>query len=497
MRESWVEFLRLVGRAAFAGALAFASPAAMAAAPPMMGRGAPDSFADLANQLLPTVVNIATTQTLKAGSAEAQQLPDLPPDSPLQQLFKDYMNQDKNVPHHITSLGSGFIIDASGLIVTNNHVIDQADEITVTLNDGTSLPAKVVGRDEKTDLALVRVKAKGPLPFAHFGDSDHARIGDWVIAIGNPFGLGSTVTAGIVSARNRDIAAGPYDDFIQTDAPINRGNSGGPLFDMAGNVVGVNSEIYSPTGGSVGIGFAIPANMVRKVVDELRQYGETRRGWMGVRVQPVTAEIAEGFGLPSTTGALVADVTAGGPAAKAGLQPGDLIVGFDGKPVADQRTLPRIVADTPVGKSVTVDYLRGGKKETARVTVAKLEDTPDPDEVATKTAKPTPPKPKASKVSQMGLSLGALDSAARAKFKVPNDVQGVVVTDVDPDSPAGDNHFIPGDVIVQVQSQAVHTPDDVAKRLDEDAKAGKKIEMMLVSRAGESTYVAMPLSDAG
>jgi serine protease Do len=218
---------------------------------------------------------------------------------------------------------------------------------------------------------------------------------------------------------------------------------------------------------------------------------------MGVRVQPVTAEIAEGFGLPSTTGALVADVTAGGPAAKAGLQPGDLILGFDGKPVADQRTLPRIVADTPVGKSVTVDYLRGGKKETARVTVAKLEDTPDPDEVATKTAKPTPPKPKASKVSQMGLSLAQLDGGTRAKFKVPNDVQGVVVTDVDPDSPAGDNHFIPGDVIVQVQSQAVHTPDDVAKRLDEDAKAGKKIEMMLVSRAGESTYVAMPLSDAG
>jgi S1-C subfamily serine protease len=199
-------------------------------------------------------------------------LPDLPPDSPLQQLFKDYLNQDKNVPHHVTSLGSGFIIDPSGLIVTNNHVIDEADEITVTLNDGTSLPAKVVGRDEKTDLALLRVKRRRRCPSAHFGDSDRARIGDWVIAIGNPFGLGSTVTAGIVSARNRDIAAGPYDDFIQTDAPINRGNSGGPLFDMAGNVVGVNSEIYSPTGGSVGIGFAIPSNMARKVIDELRQY---------------------------------------------------------------------------------------------------------------------------------------------------------------------------------------------------------------------------------
>ncbi|MGD0143929.1 MAG: Do family serine endopeptidase, partial [Rhizomicrobium sp.] len=352
MRVSWLEFLRLAGGAAFAGALAFASPAALAAAPSGMGRGAPDSFADLANQLLPTVVNIATTQTLKAGAAETE-LPDLPPDSPLQQLFKDYLNQDKNVPRHVTSLGSGFIIDASGLIVTNNHVIDDAEEITVTLNDGTSLPAKVVGRDEKTDLALVRVKAKSPLPFAHFGDSDRARIGDWVIAIGNPFGLGSTVTAGIVSARNRDIAAGPYDDFIQTDAPINRGNSGGPLFDMAGNVVGVNSEIYSPTGGSVGIGFAIPANMVRKVIDELRQFGETRRGWLGVRVQQVTSDIAEGLGLPGTTGALIADVTPDGPAAKAGLESGDLITGFDGKPIADQRALPRIVADTAVGKTVS------------------------------------------------------------------------------------------------------------------------------------------------
>jgi serine protease Do len=496
MRGSWLEFLRLVGRAAFAGALALASPAALAAAPPAMGRGAPDSFADLANQLLPTVVNIATTQTLKAGSSEAS-IPDLPPDSPLQQLFKDYLNQDKNVPHHITSLGSGFVIDPSGLIVTNNHVIDEAEEITVTLNDGTSLPAKVVGRDEKTDLALLRVKAKAPLPSAHFGDSDRARIGDWVIAIGNPFGLGSTVTAGIVSARNRDIAAGPYDDFIQTDAPINRGNSGGPLFDMAGNVVGVNSEIYSPTGGSVGIGFAIPANMARKVIDELRQFGETHRGWLGVRVQQVTSDIAEGLGLPGTSGALVADVTADGPAAKAGLQSGDLIVGFDGKPVADQRTLPRIVADTPVGKSVEVDYLRKGKKETAHVLVAKLEDAPNPDDAAAKSAKPSAAKANSSKVSQLGFVLAQLDGVARAKYHVPTDVQGVVVTDVDPDSPAGDNHFRPGDVIVEVQSEAVRTPDDVAKRLDEDAKAGKKIEMLLVSRGGESTYVAMPLGEAG
>ncbi len=495
MRSSWLEFLRLIGGAAVAGALALASPAAIAA-PPAMGRGAPDSFADLANQLLPTVVNIATTQTLKAGSPEAQQLPDLPPDSPLQQLFKDYMNQDKNVPHHVTSLGSGFIIDASGLIVTNNHVIDQADEITVTLNDGTSLPAKVVGRDEKTDLALVHVKAKGPLPAAHFGDSDRARIGDWVIAIGNPFGLGSTVTAGIVSARNRDIAAGPYDDFIQTDAPINRGNSGGPLFDMDGQC-----------GGREFRNLFADRRLGRHRLRHSRQHGAQgdrrtapiRRSapWLVGRARAAGDERYRrrpGLVRHDRRSCRRRDCRRAGRESGAAI--GDLIVAFDGKAVADQRTLPRIVADTPVGKTVTVDYLRSGKKETAHVTVAKLDDTPNPDEVATKTLKPAP-KVNASKVSQLGFVLAQLDGGTRAKYKVPNDVQGVVVTDVDPDSPAGDNHFRPGDVIVEVQSEAVHTPDDVSKRLEADAKAGKKIEMLLVSRAGESTYVAMPLSDAG
>src|SRR5580692_10057671 len=267
-------------------ALVFAAPA--------MARPAPDSFSDLSNKLLPSVVNVSTTQTLKP-SSEQLALPDLPPGSPLADLFKNLQN-DKSAPRHVTSLGSGFIIDPSGLIVTNNHVIENADEITVTLSDGTSLPAKLVGRDEKTDLALLRVKSKSPLPATKFGDSDKAHVGDWVIAIGNPFGLGSTVTAGIVSARNRDIASGPYDDFIQTDAPINRGNSGGPLFDMDGNVVGVNSAIFSPSGGSVGIGFSIPSNMAREVVDQIRQYGQARRGWLGVRIQQVTSDIAEGLG---------------------------------------------------------------------------------------------------------------------------------------------------------------------------------------------------------
>ncbi len=471
---------------ALAGAVAFAAP--MALAPNVsVARGAPDSFADLADQLLPTVVNIATTQTLKP-AAGAEAMPDLPPGSPLADLFRDFLKQN-NAPRHVTSLGSGFIIDPSGLIVTNNHVIEDADQITVTLNDGTSLPAKLIGRDEKTDLALLRVHPKSPLPAAHFGNSDKARVGDWVIAIGNPFGLGSTVTAGIVSARNRDISAGPYDDFIQTDAPINRGNSGGPLFDMDGDVVGVNSAIFSPSGGSVGIGFSIPSNLALDVIDQLRKYGVTKRGWIGVRIQQVTSDIAEGMGLSSASGALVADVTAGGPADKAGLRDGDVITGFDGKPIPDSRTLPRIVADTGVGKTVGIDILRGGRKQTLHIQVAKLKD----DATPVAKAAPAAPKKIPPKLSRLGLSLAAIDDDSRGKYHLAGDVKGVLITDVDPDSPAGEKNFRAGDVIVEIQNQPVTTPDDVMKRIDADAKAGKKVELLLVSRAGDLTFVALRL----
>jgi serine protease Do len=482
-------FLR---RVLLACGVALVSAAGMAPVP-SFARGAPDTFSPLAERLLPTVVNIATTQTLKPGMADL--LPDLPPDSPLQDLFKDYLSKNKNVPRHVTALGSGFIIDPSGLIVTNNHVIDDAEDITVTLNDGTSLPAKLIGRDPKTDLAIVKVNPTKPLPAAHFGDSDRAHVGDWVIAIGNPFGLGSTVTAGIVSARNRDIASGPYDDFIQTDAPINRGNSGGPLFDMDGNVVGVNSAIFSPSGGSVGIGFSIPSNMAREVVDQIRQYGQARRGWLGVRIQQVTSDIAEGLGLPGTQGALVADVTNGGPAAKAGVENGDLILAFDGKPINESRTLPRVVADTSIGKTVNMDVLRKGKKETLRVTVAKLDDsdaTPAPK--TNKPAVPAPVKPN-SKLSQLGLTLGMLDGDARTKYHLASDIQGAVVTDVDPDSVAAEKALRPGDVIVEVQSQPVHSPDEVAHHIEADSKAGKKVELLLVNRNGDLTFVALRLAE--
>ena len=488
-----VRFVR--GRAiarSVAAALLVAAPAAGLAPQPVLARPAPDSFAGLAQRLLPTVVNIATEQTLQNVGPQAA-LPNLPPGSPLEDLFKDFLDKNRNVPRHVTSLGSGFIIDPGGLIVTNNHVIDGADQITVTLNDGTSLPAKLIGRDEKTDLALLKVKSKTPLPYAKFGNSDKARIGDWVMAIGNPFGLGSTVTAGIVSARNRDINAGPYDDFIQTDAPINRGNSGGPLFDMDGDIVGINSAIFSPSGGSVGIGFAIPSNMAKEVIDQLRKYGEARRGWLGVRIQNVTPDIAEGLGLPSATGALVAEVTPGGPAAKGGLKNGDLITGFDGHAVPDSRTLPRIVADTPVGKAVTVAIVRDHKKQTVRVVLGRLKET------TTALPKKPAPKPQLSKAkpSRLGLSLAALDAGLRNKYHLDKDVHGVVVTDVDPDSAASAKNFRPGDVIVEVQNQPVHTPEDVMKHVDADEKAGKKVELMLVNRAGNLTFVAVRLSGTG
>jgi serine protease Do len=453
-----------------------------------VARPAPESFSGLAKRLLPTVVNISTSQTLKAPPPTA--MPKLPPGSPLEDLFKNFMGPRGGQPRHVTSLGSGFIIDPSGFIVTNNHVIP-SDSITVTLADGVTLPAKVVGRDPKTDLALLKVNPRTPLPAAKFGNSDTAEVGDWVMAIGDPFGIGSTVTAGIVSARNRNINSGDYDDFIQTDAPINRGNSGGPLFDMDGNVIGINSAIFSPSGGSVGIGFSIPSNLARQVVGQLRQFGGTRRGWIGVRIQQVTPEIAEGLGVNNVRGALVTNVTNGGPAARAGLRNGDLITGFDGKPVGDDRALPRIVADTPIGKTVSLDMLRRGQKQTLKITVQRLAE----DDKAVKSAKPAPPPTKtASRLARMGLTLGALDAPARAKFKVGAGVQGVLVTAVEEGSVAGEKKLRAGDVIVEISSQPVKTVQEVSGKIEADAKAGKKVVLLLISREGDLTFVGLSLN---
>src|SRR6516225_805591 len=361
-------------------AAAFAMALAFAAAQPAAARG-PENIADVAEQVIDAVVNISTSQKV---DSRISGLPDLPPGSPMEEFFDEFFknrrggrgggdNQD-HAPHRVNSLGSGFIIDPSGLVVTNNHVIADADEINVILNDGAKLPAQLVGKDTKSDLALLRVKPEQPLKPVKFGDSDKLRLGEWVIAIGNPFSLGGTVTAGIVSARNRDIQSGPYDNYIQTDASINRGNSGGPLFNLDGEVIGVNTAIISPSGGSIGIGFAVPSNTAMPVIEQLRQFGETRRGWLGVRIQQVTDDIAESLSIKPARGALIAGVDDKGPAKPAGIAPGDVIVKFDGHDIKEMRDLPRVVADTPVGKQTPVIIIRKGKEETKTVTLGRLED---------------------------------------------------------------------------------------------------------------------------
>jgi len=483
---------RLV-RPSLALALSFALALAAVTA---SARPAPDSFADLAAKLLPAVVNISTTQTIggdKKGSVP--DLPQFPPGSPFEDFFKDFLDKNKPggkqreaLPRHATSLGSGFVIDPSGLVVTNNHVIADADEITVTLQDDTSFKAEVVGRDTKTDLALLRVKSPKPLAAVKFGDSDQSRVGDWVLAIGNPFGLGGTVTAGILSARAREINSGPYDDFLQTDAAINRGNSGGPMFNMDGDVIGINTAIFSPSGGSIGIGFAIPSNMAKPVIDQIQKYGHPRRGWLGVNIQSVTDEIAESLGLDKPRGALIASVQDGGPAQKAGIQPGDVVTSFDGKDVLDMRHLPRIVAETPIDKTVKVKVWRKRKELTLDVKVGELKE---PVEQASATPKDKAPAPAGTSVKPLGLAVANLSPDLRERFGLAEDATGVVVTVVDGDGPAAEKGMRAGDVIVEVAQEEIKTTDDVAKKIDDARKAGRKSVLLLVDRQGDLRFYAL------
>jgi serine protease Do len=473
------------------GAVALAGALSLVQIGPAAARMAGDSFADLAEKLSPAVVNISTTQTVKR-SAEDIPLPQFPPGSPFEDLFRDFLDKNKQegAPRKVTSLGSGFVIDPSGIIVTNNHVIDGADEITATFPDGNTLPAKLIGHDPKADVAVLRVVSKTPLPAVKFGDSDAARVGDWVLAIGNPFGLGGSVTAGIVSARNRDINAGPYDDFIQTDAAINRGNSGGPLFNMEGEVVGINTAIISPSGGSIGIGFAVPAKMVQPVVEQLLKYGETRRGWLGVRIQTVTDEMAEALKIGKARGALVAGVTDDGPAAKVGIKPGDVVTSFDGKEVADMKALPRIVADTPIGKTVDVGVMRDGQLKMFKVTLGRLEDAEknaSAEEQKEDSGKTQPPKGKQSQ--SLGLTLTALTAELHQKYGIPSSVTGVLITAVDPKSSAADKGIRPGDIIVEVAQEKVAKPEDVQAKVQK-AGPGKSI-LLLINRGGELSFVAV------
>ena len=493
---------RSVRAASLVLATALALPVLPGFLPPAVARPAPDSFADLAARLLPAVVNISSSQTVTAQSGDrpglGPDLPQFPPGSPFEQLFRDFMEHNRKnhdnpqaPPRKMQSLGSGFIIDPKGIVVTNNHVIEGADEITVTLQDGTSLKATLVGRDTKTDIAVLQVTPEKPLPALVFGDSDGSRVGDWVLAIGNPFGLGGTVTAGIVSARGRDIQQGPYDNFIQTDAPINRGNSGGPLFNMDGEVIGINTAIYSPSGGSIGIGFSIPSNLARTVVAQLRDFGHPRRGWLGVKIQQVTPDIAESLGLKEASGAMVAAVDDNGPAAAAKLHTGDIILKFDGQDVKEMRTLPRIVAETAINKQVPVTVWRDGKEATLQVKIGELPDDQQPQVASVNPDRPEPAKP--LELSGLGLQLAPITPDARDKYQIAQDQKGVLITDVGQGTPAADRGLKAGDVIVEVQQEEVASPAEVQDRVEKVRKSGRASVLLLVQSSDGLRWVPLSL----
>jgi serine protease Do len=474
-------------------------------AAPASARG-PDGIADIAEKVIDAVVNISTSQTVEAkgGGGEGRgAMPQLPPGSPFEEFFDDFFKNRRGgggpggnskggdlQPRKTNSLGSGFIVDTAGIVVTNNHVIADADEINVIMNDGTKIKAELVGVDKKTDLAVLKFKPVKPLVAVKFGDSDKLRLGEWVIAIGNPFSLGGTVTAGIVSARNRDINSGPYDSYIQTDAAINRGNSGGPLFNLDGEVIGVNTLIISPSGGSIGIGFAVPSKTVAGVVDSLRQFGELRRGWLGVRIQQVTDEIAESLNIKPARGALIAGVEDKGPAKPAGIEPGDVVVKFDGKDIKEPKDLSRVVADTAVGKEVDVVIIRKGAEETRKVTLGRLEDNDKAVQASAK-AKEEPVE-KLVTQKALGLDLTTLSKDLRTRYKIKDSVKGVIITGVDGTSDAAEKRLSAGEVIVEVAQEAVSNAADVKKRVDQLKKDGKKSILLLVSNAdGELRFVAL------
>lgn len=471
-------------------------------------RNGPTSIAPLAEKLLDAVVNISTSQTVKG--AEGVPLPRVPKGSPFEEFFEDFFNKRGNNgrgggDRKVSSLGSGFVINAEeGLIVTNNHVIEGADEIVANFADGSKLKVdKVLGRDTKTDLALLKVTpGKKKLAEVKFGNSTTMKVGDWVMAIGNPFGLGGSVSVGIISSKERDIGSGPYDEFLQTDAAINKGNSGGPLFNMNGEVIGVNTAIISPSGGSIGIGFSVPSDSASVIVDQLRLYGETRRGWLGVKIRSITDDLAESLGVAENVGALIESVTPNGPAAKGGLQDGDVVLRFDGKDISNSRGLPKVVARTPDGKQVDVDILRKGQKQTLKIIVGRLQEGDDkkaPVSADKGGSAPAPapgntPAEKALEQSLVGVKLAPLSDEQRKKFGIDAKVKGVVVTEIDPQSPAAQKGLKVGDTIVEVAQETVSTLDDIVKSIDKVKKAGRKAVLLRLEDAkGELRFVAVPI----
>jgi serine protease Do len=491
LRDTGSPLLVRLGSAAVIAAFIFVTPHVTRA----QTRG-PDNVADVAERVQSAVVNISTSQNVNP--SQGVPMPQLPPGSPFEEFFEEFFkNRNEGDPKRqrkVSSLGSGFVIDPSGIVVTNNHVIAEADEIIVNFADGTKLRAELLGRDEKVDLAVLRVKPKAPLKAVNFGDSDKTRVGEWVIAIGNPFGLGGSVTVGVVSARNRNIESSLYDDFIQTDAAINRGNSGGPLFNLQGEVIGINTAIFSQTGGSIGIGFAIPANTVLPLIKQLRETGEIQRGWIGVSIQAVDEQIAESLGLPAASGALIAAVSDNGPAQKGGMLAGDVVIRFNGQEVREMRNLPRIVAGAEIGKTVDVVVIRKGKEQTLKIQVAKLAE---PDKKSNRQTKAEPEPLQKSRQTQnrpLGLELSAVSEELRRRYRLSPDTKGLVITAVDPDSNAAEQNVQAGVVLLQVSGEPVTTIAEMRARLDALKKAGKKSALLLLfAPGGEQKFVAVAI----
>jgi len=465
-----------------------AAPATVAAAPRMVEAGAPFSFADLVERVSPAVVAVSTE---RGGEVARFDLPegfrDFPP-------FRDFFDRfGPQAPQRFRSRaqGSGFIIDKEGYIVTNNHVVDGSDKISVQLTDGREFDAKLVGHDDATDVALIKIEGAKDLPSVAFGDDRKLRVGDWVVAVGNPFGLGGTVTAGIVSSIGRDIGNGPYTDYIQIDAPINRGNSGGPTFDLSGRVVGMNTAIFSPTGGSVGIGFAIPASTLHVVVDELKEHGGVTRGWLGVQIQSLTPDMAAGLGAEEVKGAIVAQVVDDSPAAKAGFKQGDVVTAINGQAVEDSRDLTRRVAALRAGAKAEFTVLRDGKERTLAADIAKRDEdrltalASDEGRGATNEA-----------TGKMGLALAELTSSLKRRYGVGEDATGVLITAVDPSSEAAEKGLRPGEIIVSVGNRQVATPDDVRRALDEAQNAGRRTVLFLVTGEQGDRFVALKIAQA-
>ncbi|WP_245215715.1 Do family serine endopeptidase [Pararoseomonas baculiformis] len=494
---------------ALIAAIAAAPMAPALAQTPM--RDAPSTFRPLALQLLPAVVSVQVSTSPAARNAQRPDAPDAPqapPGSPFEEFFRDFLERNRppggpGAPgrpspqqRRGTSLGSGFIIDAAEkLVVTNNHVVEGGTEINIVLNDNTTIPAEIVGTDPRTDIALLRLKTDRQLTAVEFGNSDEAQVGDWVLAIGNPFGLASSVSAGIVSARSRDIRQGLYDDFIQTDAAINRGNSGGPLFDLQGKVVGINTAIYSPSGGSIGIGFAIPSNLARGIVAQLKENGRVRRGWLGVNIQQVTDEIAESLGLRGgARGALVARAQDDGPAAQAGVRSGDVILRFNNQDVREMRNLPRIVAETRVGSSVPVTLWRDGKEETLNVTIAEL--PADQAEASARGAQ-SQPSGQVVELTGLGMRVGAITPELRERFSLRAEQRGVVVVEVTPGGAASERDLRAGDVIVEVQQERVNTPQEVQSRIENLRRQNRSSALLLIEGQQGQRFVPLRIREEG